>query len=68
MTRKDFILIASIIKEEYDSYITEEQQEQADAIKYLAISFADNLMEQNTRFDRVRFLKACGVDDDTARA
>ena len=51
MTRKDYILIAAAIAcvDDYDA--------RQEAASYLAI----NLAKDNPRFDRVRFLEACGV-------
>lgn len=54
MTRKDFQLIADAISElnNYDG---------DDAYSYIANVFADRLADTNPRFDRNRFLEACGV-------
>ena len=63
MTRKDYVLIADTIK----GSINYEQnfnnnQEKADGIKALAITLASTLEADNPRFDRDRFLVACGVN------
>lgn len=65
MTRKDYVLIAGAIKEVYD------YQKDSDgkgskalkqgAIKVVAETLADELGRDNFRFDRNRFLEACGV-------
>jgi hypothetical protein len=53
MSRKDFELIAAVLKARRDhigSAYTE----------LLAADFADRLTATNAAFDRARFLKACG--------
>jgi len=54
MTRKDYVLIANLLKnaneDNYDNALTP-------IIKW----FADDLEKDNPRFDRARFLSACGV-------
>ena len=49
MTRKDFELIASVVQD-----ITPKAQR----VK-IAMTFADRLSDENSRFDMGRFLKAC---------
>ena len=58
MTRKDYIAIASAIR----------RQAEADAQKgghtitqNIAWNIADVMKQDNMRFDRARFLNACGV-------
>lgn len=48
MTRKDYILIAAALKA-------------AQTIPQAARNLADQLAQDNLRFDRTRFLEACGV-------
>jgi hypothetical protein len=54
MTKKDYILIAKLLKnaneDNYDN-----------ALEPLINWFADDLQEDNPRFNREMFLKACGV-------
>lgn len=50
MSKKDFILIARVIR---DARLA------GDANASVAIRFADALRSTNGRFDRERFLKAC---------
>ena len=54
MTRKDYVLIAKLLKnaneDNYDN-----------ALVPLIKWFADDLQADNPRFDRDRFLTACGV-------
>lgn len=61
MTRKDYVIIADSIKASRENWegFTPESQE---AIDGLARSLASALWRDNpTRFDRMRFLDACGV-------
>ena len=53
MTRKDYVLIADTIATAWHA--------SADSKADLAYKFADVLEEDNPRFDRARFLVACGV-------
>jgi len=59
MTKKDYELIAAAIKDnrEYDP-----MECYAEALDDVARSLATALQRDNPRFDRDRFLKACGVD------
>ena len=59
MTRRDFELIASAVKNArlYGNHSTE----RGDAVTTVALNLADALETNNTRFDRARFLTACGV-------
>lgn len=61
MTRKDYVLIADSIKASRDNWegFTAEAQE---AIDGLARGLASKLAGENDRFDRERFLAACGVN------
>jgi hypothetical protein len=54
MTRKDYVLIAEIVVSAY--YLDADQKET------IAKDFADSLSMDNPRFDRARFLNACGVN------
>lgn len=55
MTRKDYVLISDVLRDALDSIIDDM------ALEALASSFADELTLDNPRFDRARFLAACGV-------
>jgi hypothetical protein len=62
MTRKDYVLIADTIK----GAINYEQdfnnnQEKVNGFKHLALALSSTLEADNPRFDRIRFLDACGV-------
>lgn len=56
MTRKDYVLIAAAIAKMPD-FASSLRTAKASA----AASLADALASDNARFDRERFLKACGV-------
>lgn len=53
MTRKDFQLIADVIATSWHA--------SAESRRDMANDFADALENTNDRFDRERFLAACGV-------
>jgi hypothetical protein len=53
MTRKDFELIARVVREHIRS------ADDASEGNCIALSFADALAGTNPNFDRARFLKAC---------
>jgi hypothetical protein len=54
MTRKDYVMIADTIATSWHA--------SADSKADLAYKFADVLEADNPRFDRARFLTACGVN------
>jgi len=54
MTRKDYVMLAEVVKN-LDEVIDEY------ALEVLAGNMADALAADNDRFDRTRFLSACGV-------
>jgi len=58
MTRKDYELIARSIFVDRESLQEESQKQTADLI---ARGLAEQLEAMNPRFDRARFLSACGV-------
>jgi len=55
MTRKDYNLIAEVLRDSLDLIVDDL------ALEALASNFADELATDNPRFDRARFLAACGV-------
>ena len=59
MSRKDYIALAAVFAWHQGSPST--TPEQWDTGRLLAHSFADVLQADNARFDRRRFLDACGV-------
>lgn len=63
MTRKDYVLIANSLKE---CLLIAEGNGSAAAyfnngVKRAALSLSDDFARDNARFDRERFLTACGV-------
>jgi hypothetical protein len=60
MTRKDYVLIATALNRARDhgSFNYEEKSQHEFDCHYVA----DALSQDNPRFDRARFLKACGVE------
>jgi hypothetical protein len=54
MTRKDYVMIAQVISES-------QGLTRSDIIDTVAERLADALAIDNPRFDRARFLAACGV-------
>jgi hypothetical protein len=56
MTRKDFQLIADVLKASSTSPMNR------CVIKELAASFASELADVNPRFNKALFLEACGVN------
>jgi hypothetical protein len=55
MTRKDFELIAMILR------LSRAPHNDTATVEEIAYSFADNLGVTNPRFNRETFLTACGV-------
>ena len=55
MSKKDYELIASVIRYAEANYLN-----YTDAL-LLTKSFMEKLEEGNPRFDRVKFMEACGV-------
>lgn len=58
MTRKDYELIARVLRDKHERWDATGQM----AVRAIAEAFATELATTNPRFDRARFLKACGVD------
>jgi hypothetical protein len=59
MTRKDYELIAAVFKAQRTEYILEHHKY---AVESAVLDMADALAAENPRFDRERFLAACGVE------
>ena len=55
MTRKDFQLVADVLKAHQDG------GDKDNVVRGLAQSFAIELAKTNPRFNKALFLKACGV-------
>ncbi len=62
MTRKDYELIAKVIKVHANFKCTYTDQRKVEMLD-LAIDLAVYFQEENPRFDPARFLKACGIED-----
>jgi len=60
MTRKDYVKIAAAIRQHVEANSAESYQT---AFSMIAKSVADVLADDNARFDRQRFLTACGVNE-----
>lgn len=58
MTKKHFEAVASAIRAEYEDTYGEPAEE---AIRSIARKLADVFASENPRFDRARFLAACGI-------
>jgi len=62
MTRQNFKVIAAILK---DNLIIDPYSEYEDGrvaqVHYIAVELADAFQNDNPRFDRVKFLEACGL-------
>jgi len=56
MTRKDYRLIAEILKDSLDNIVDDMAHEA------LSDVFAEELASTNPRFNREKFLRACGVE------
>ena len=75
MTRKDYECMAQVIKDaktDTDRVTTEyhlkkdnalQSEILHDRIQKIADRMADNFKAENPRFDRDKFMKACGLDD-----
>jgi hypothetical protein len=57
MTKQDFEMIARVLRTHRDDFGDKR------ALR-VAQDFADELQGYNDRFDRARFMKACGVTED----
>lgn len=63
MYRRDFTAVADLIKEQLDSHDPAFDQAARDSIARIARSMADLFMCRNQRFDRQRFYRAAGLDE-----
>lgn len=61
MTKKDYQLIAGRIKILKSDYDKRQQPDKSDAMVDFAYLLSLKLERENERFDRERFLVACGV-------
>lgn len=64
MTKKDYEKIAKVLAKRITvtgEFSRAYQNEVREQVKYVASDLADTFAEDNPKFDRERFLKACGV-------
>ena len=64
MTRKDYIRIAHAISETKNSYDKNWDPNLFRTLKDVSKAIAHELKLDNPRFDKERFLTACGVDNN----
>lgn len=65
MTRKDYVVLAGVIQDTYAQFNTPGQPDYNSVagwgVATVALNICDVLAADNPRFDRERFLTACGV-------
>lgn len=61
MTRKDYQLIARALKTQMELSRTNNEEDGKFAVINIAFDLVEDLAKDNPRFDRDRFLEACGV-------
>ncbi len=61
MSKKDYILIARVIKQNTDYQL--QSKAQVTALKNLAFDFSHILHLDNAKFDSAKFLSACGINN-----
>jgi hypothetical protein len=62
MTRKNFEMIAAVFAKQLDIHRAFSEPIGEAAVTDTARAMADQLQRENPRFDRHRFLTACGVE------
>ena len=62
MTRKDYVLIAEVIKTQIELSTRFDEEESRAGAQNIAYDLGSKLSQDNPRFDRDRFLVACGVN------
>ena len=65
LTEKDFKAVAEILAEELDPacLCSEDPCSECLCVERIRIQLADYFATQNPRFDRKRFMKACGLGE-----
>lgn len=66
MSRKDYQLIAGSINDAISDIQVHESPQlelMLNVVQHVAYAISDSLQADNNRFDRSRFLKACGVEE-----
>lgn len=61
MTRKDYKLIAEVLNRATKNWEEFEEEIPSVVIAGISAMLATQLAQENPRFDRARFLEACGV-------
>jgi len=64
MSRKDYVRIAAELREERETAIALFEPMHAAGIAVAAQAVARVLAADNPRFDRARFLAACGIEEE----
>lgn len=65
LTKKHFKAVAEIIKTEYDFILENDYRDvdSKDTVTNIIYKLADYFAMQNLRFDRERFMEACGLEE-----
>lgn len=68
MTRKNYIAVAAQFRTRLDSFTRTKPRNEGESIRYVALcemaeAMADVFAADNSRFDRSRFLTACGITE-----
>lgn len=58
MSKKDYVAIAAVLNQQMD---TKADPKRVQMIRIIAHALAGEFQKGNQRFDRMRFLQACGV-------
>lgn len=69
MTKKDYILIAGVVKNvkmKHEVFVKNPKKE-IGAIRVLSTHLSHELGKENPRFDGERFLLACGFGEETTK-
>jgi hypothetical protein len=64
MSKRDYRLIAAALREERDTAVALHEPLHAAGIEVAARAIARDLGNDNPRFDGLRFLRACGLEDE----
>lgn len=63
MTRSDYLLLARAIRKTVDRIPKNQNEEEVRAaVAFAASNIADVLVDDNPRFDRSNFYRACGLE------
>ena len=61
MTRKDYKLIAEVLNRAVKIWEGFDQERPEEVVSMIAKTLSSQLIQDNPRFDRAKFLDACGV-------